>query len=56
VRKDGLLATAGLPDPELAPPAPLAPALLVAIAVGKTKEGESLPANPGACQHTGDDG
>jgi hypothetical protein len=44
-----LLATAGLPDPELPPPAP---APFVAIAVGKTKEGESLPANPGACQQT----
>jgi hypothetical protein len=37
------LATAGLPDPELAG-AP--PALLVAIAVGNTNDGESLPANP----------
>lgn len=43
VKKEGLLATAGRPDPELAPP--LA-ALLVAIAVGKTKDGESLPAKP----------
>lgn len=43
VRYEGLLATAGRPDPELAaPPAPL----LVAIAVGKTNEGESLPAKP----------
>ena len=43
VRYDGLLATAGLPCPE--PPPPLTPPL-VAIAVGKTKEGASLPANP----------
>lgn len=43
VRYEGLLATAGRPDPELAaPPAPL----LVAIAVGKTNEGESFPAKP----------
>jgi hypothetical protein len=43
VRYEGLFATAGRPDPELpAPPA----ALLVAMAVGKTKEGESLPAKP----------
>lgn len=44
VRKEGLLATAGRPEPEPAPPAPAAD--LVAIAVGKTKEGESLPAKP----------
>ena len=44
VRKEGLLATAGLPDPD--PPPPAAEPF-VAIAVGKTKEGESLPANPG---------
>lgn len=43
VRNDGLLATAGLPDPD-PPPPPAAP--LVAMAVGKTNEGESLPANP----------
>ena len=43
VRKDGLFATAGLPDPE--PPEPPA-GPFVAMAVGKTKEGESLPANP----------
>lgn len=43
VKKDGLLATAGLPDPE--PPAPPA-GPFVAIAVGKTKDGESLPAKP----------
>lgn len=43
VRYDGLLATAGLPDPE-PPPPPVGP--FVAIAVGKTKEGESLPAKP----------
>jgi hypothetical protein len=43
VKKEGLFATAGRPEPE--PPAPpVGP--LVAIAVGKTKEGESLPANP----------
>lgn len=43
VRYEGLLATAGRPDPELAaPPA----ALFVAMAVGKTNEGESLPAKP----------
>jgi hypothetical protein len=38
------LATAGRPEPELPPP-PVGP--LVAMAVGKTKEGESLPAKPG---------
>jgi hypothetical protein len=43
VRYDGLFATAGLPDPE--PPLPVA-GPFVAIAVGKTKEGESLPAKP----------
>jgi hypothetical protein len=43
VRYEGLLATAGRPDPE--PPLPAA-GPLVAIAVGKTKEGESLPAKP----------
>lgn len=43
VRNEGLLATAGRPDPE--PPAPEA-GPLVAMAVGKTKEGESLPAKP----------
>jgi hypothetical protein len=43
VKYEGLLATAGLPDPELAAPPP---ALFVAIAVGNTKEGESLPAKP----------
>jgi hypothetical protein len=37
------LATVGLPDPE--PPLPAA-GPFVAIAVGKTKEGESLPAKP----------
>jgi hypothetical protein len=43
VKKVGLFATAGRPEPE--PPAPpVGP--LVAIAVGKTKEGESLPAKP----------
>lgn len=44
VRYEGLFATAGRPDPELAAPPP---ALFVAIAVGNTKEGESLPAKPG---------
>ena len=43
VKKVGLFATAGRPEPD--PPAPPA-GPLVAIAVGKTKEGESLPANP----------
>ena len=47
VRNEGLLATAGLPDPE--PPAPPGPPF-VAIAVGKTKDGESLPAKPGSYQ------
>jgi hypothetical protein len=42
VKKDGLFATAGLPDPD--PPPAEGP--LVAIAVGKTNEGESLPAKP----------
>jgi hypothetical protein len=43
VRYDGLLATAGLPEPEL--PAPGA-GPFVAIAVGNTNDGESLPAKP----------
>lgn len=43
VKYEGLLAIAGLPDPE--PPAPPA-GPFVAMAVGKTKDGESLPANP----------
>lgn len=43
VRKVGLFATAGRPDP--VPPAPPA-GPFVAIAVGKTKEGESFPAKP----------
>ena len=47
VKYDGLLATAGLPDPaEPEPPTPP----FVAIAVGNTKEGASLPANPTLCQ------
>ena len=46
VRKDGLFATAGRPDPE--PPAPPA-GPFVAIAVGKTKDGESFPAKPAYC-------
>lgn len=41
-RKEGLFATAGRDPAEL----PALPAALVAIAVGKTKEGESLPAKP----------
>lgn len=45
VRYDGLFATEGLPDPD--PPLPPA-APFVAIAVGKTKEGESFPAKPKA--------
>jgi hypothetical protein len=45
VRKDGLFATAGRPDPDPPPPgAPAAP--LVAMAVGKTNDGESFPAKP----------
>ena len=47
VRNEGLFATAGLPDPELPVP-PAAP--FVAIAVGKTKDGESLPAKPDSSQ------
>lgn len=43
VKNDGLFATAGRPDPD--PPLPPTPPL-VAIAVGNTKDGESLPANP----------
>lgn len=43
VRYEGLFATAGLPEPE-PPPPPAGP--LVAIAVGKTNEGASLPAKP----------
>lgn len=43
VKNEGLFETAGRPDPE--PPAP-PPALFVAMAVGKTNEGESFPANP----------
>ena len=46
VRYDGLFAIAGRPEPE--PPAPPA-APLVAIAVGKTNEGASLPAKPEQC-------
>lgn len=44
VRNEGLFATAGRPEPE--PPPPPA-AALVAMAVGKTKDGESFPAKPG---------
>ena len=41
-----MFATAGRPEPELPPPAPpVGPR--VAMAVGKTKDGESLPAKPG---------
>ena len=47
VKNDGLFATAGLPDPE--PPEPPTPPF-VAIAVGNTNEGESLPAKPRTCQ------
>jgi hypothetical protein len=47
VRYEGLFATAGLPEPE--PPAPPAPPF-VAIAVGNTNEGASLPAKPLHCQ------
>jgi hypothetical protein len=43
VRKEGLFATAGLPEP-VPPDPPAGP--FVAIAVGKTKDGESLPAKP----------
>ena len=43
VRNEGLFAIAGRPEPE--PPDPPTPPL-VAMAVGKTKEGESLPAKP----------
>lgn len=43
VKKEGLFATAGRPEP--VPPAPPA-GPFVAMAVGKTKEGESLPAKP----------
>lgn len=43
VRYEGLFDTAGRPEP--VPPAP-PPAAFVAMAVGKTKEGESLPAKP----------
>jgi len=43
VKNVGLFATAGLPEP--VPPPPTGPPF-VAIAVGKTKDGESLPANP----------
>jgi hypothetical protein len=43
VRYDGLFATAGRPDPD--PPLPAA-GPFVAIAVGKTNDGESLPAKP----------
>lgn len=43
VRYDGLFATAGRPDPE---PPLAAAALFVAMAVGNTKDGESLPAKP----------
>lgn len=43
VKKDGLFATAGRPAPDPPPPAA---GPFVAIAVGKTKEGESFPAKP----------
>lgn len=41
-KNEGLFATAGLVAPPELPGPPL-----LAIAVGKTKEGESLPAKPG---------
>lgn len=44
VRKEGLFATPGRPDPVPPPAAWAGP--LVAIAVGNTNEGESLPAKP----------
>lgn len=43
VRNEGLFATAGRPEPDPAEP-PAGP--FVAIAVGKTNDGESLPAKP----------
>lgn len=43
VRNEGLFATDGRPEP--VPPLPPA-GPFVAMAVGKTKEGESLPAKP----------
>jgi hypothetical protein len=43
VRNEGLFATAGRFEPVVVPEAPEP---LIAIAVGKTKEGESLPAKP----------
>jgi hypothetical protein len=53
VKKVGLFATAGRPDPD--PPDPPVAAPFVAIAVGKTKEGESLPAKPAdSCKRTED--
>lgn len=42
-KNEGLFATAGRPEDAAPPP----PAAFVAIAVGKTNEGESLPAKPG---------
>jgi hypothetical protein len=50
VKKEGLFTTAGLPEPD--PPVPAA-GPLVAIAVGKTKEGESLPAKPNGQRYRG---
>ena len=43
VKNEGLFATAGRPEPE--PPDPPA-GPFVAMAVGKTNEGESFPAKP----------
>lgn len=43
VKNEGLFPTTGRPEPAEPPPPPGA---LLAIAVGKTKEGESLPAKP----------
>lgn len=47
VRYEGLFATAGRPDPD---PPLFVEGPFVAIAVGKTNDGESLPANPIANQ------
>ena len=44
MRNEGLFATAGRPEPDPPPPAAVP---LVAMAVGKTKDGESFPAKPG---------
>lgn len=49
VRNEGFWATAGRPEPVVAPAA----GPFVAIAVGKTNDGESLPAKPVAQQDEG---